>query len=286
MAENPWLERRVMAYAHQGGAKEAPSSTLFAIRRALEHGATGIELDVHATSDGQLVVCHDPTLDRTTDARGDIALFRLEQLRRLDNAYWFCPGEDAVRGRPADDYVLRGRAPADRDFGVATLSEVLAAFPGVLLNLDIKRTAPKVAPYEETLARELVEHGRRDDVIVASFSDAAVAAFAKWAPGIGIAAGTDATTEFYHRLQTGAPPPEDLGRYVALQVPARLGSVTVVDQSFVDAAHACGLAVHVWTIDDPEEIERLVVLGVDGVISDKPSVLADELVRLGANWKG
>ena len=73
MPENPWLDRRVIAYAHQGGAKEAPSSTLYAIRRALEHGATGIELDVHATLDGELVVCHDPTLDRTTDSTGEIA---------------------------------------------------------------------------------------------------------------------------------------------------------------------------------------------------------------------
>jgi glycerophosphoryl diester phosphodiesterase len=283
--DNPWLERRVIAYAHQGGAKEAPSSTIYAISRALEHGATGIELDVHATGDGKVVVCHDPTLDRTTNATGEIANVSFEELRGLDNAYWFCPGQDAVRGHPEADYVLRGRAPADRDLCVASLAEVLESFPGVVLNLDIKRTAPDVVAYEAALARELAEHDRRDDVIVASFSDSATAEFAKLAPEVGIAAGAEATTEFYRRLQAGEPPQDDIGRYVALQPPARFGPLTVVDQRFLDAAHSCGLAVHVWTIDDPAEMERLVGLGVDGIISDTPSVLSAALGRLGANWK-
>jgi glycerophosphoryl diester phosphodiesterase len=283
--ENPWLERRVIAYAHQGGAKEAPSSTLYAIGLALENGATGIELDVHATRDGKLVVCHDPTLDRTTNATGEISEASLEELRDLDNAYWFIPGEDAVGGHPAEEYVLRGRAPTDRDFCVATLSEVLEAFPGVVLNLDIKRTAPEVAPYEQELARVLCDHGRSDGVIVASFLDAATDAFSKFAPGVAISAGTGATTEFYRRLHAGEPPQDDIGRYVALQVPARVGPIAVVDQGFVDAAHSCGLAVHVWTVDDPEQMEQLASLGVDGIISDKPAVLAGVLGRLGANWK-
>ncbi|MGA2529884.1 MAG: glycerophosphodiester phosphodiesterase family protein, partial [Acidimicrobiales bacterium] len=115
MAGNLWLERRVIAFAHQGGAKEAPSSTIFAIRKALEHGATAIELDVHATRDGRIVVCHDPSVDRTTNATGEIRTLDLEDLRQLDNAYWFCPGEDAVHGRPVEDYPLRGRAPAESE---------------------------------------------------------------------------------------------------------------------------------------------------------------------------
>jgi glycerophosphoryl diester phosphodiesterase len=283
--DNPWLERRIIAYAHQGGAKEAPSSTIYAMRRALEHGATGLELDVHATSDGQLVVCHDATVDRTTNASGEIAAFALEELRLLDNAYWFCPGEGAVKGRPPADYVLRGRGPGDPELRVATLSEVLQAFPGVVLNLDIKRGAPDVAPYEEALARLLREHGRGDDVVVASFSDRAIEEFARHAPGIAVVPGTDLTTEFYRRLHVGQPAPDGIERYVALQVPARFGPLVVVDGEFVEAAHASGLAVHVWTVDDPGEMEHMVSLGVDGIISDKPSVLAGVLSRLGANWK-
>jgi glycerophosphoryl diester phosphodiesterase len=224
-------------------------------------------------------------VDRTTNARGEIRTFELEELRQLDNAYWFCPGQDAVADRPPEDYVLRGRAPVERELGVATLSEVLEAFPGVVLNLDIKRTAPEVTAYERLVADEIREHGRTDDVIVASFSDAATAEFAKWAPEVAIAAGTDATTEFYNRVQAGAPAQDDIGRYVALQPPARLGPLTVVDERFIDDAHSSGLAVHVWTVDEPTEMDHLVNIGVDGIISDTPSVLAAELGRLGANWK-
>jgi glycerophosphoryl diester phosphodiesterase len=90
--ESVWLERRVIAYAHQGGAWESPSSTLHAIQHAVDVGATAVELDVHATADGELVVCHDATVDRTTAARGTIASFTLAQLRAMDFSYWWIPG--------------------------------------------------------------------------------------------------------------------------------------------------------------------------------------------------
>src|ERR1700677_1640735 len=122
---SPWLERRLIAYAHQGGAWECPSSTLFAIERALAAGATAIELDVHATADGELVVCHDATVDRTTAASGTIASFTLAELRRLDFSYWFIPGADVSPGRDEQDYPYRGRAPEDPHFGISTLREVL-----------------------------------------------------------------------------------------------------------------------------------------------------------------
>ena len=213
----------MIAYAHQGGAKEAPSSTLYAIRRALDNGATGIELDVHATSDRQLVVCHDPTLDRTTAATGEIASRSLEELRQLDNAYWFCPGEDAVKGRPEGDYVLRGRAPDDRDLGIATLAEVLEAFPGVVLNLDIKRTAPEVAPYEEVLARELPSTGAATTSSSPRSRTRRSASFSSWAPGIAVRGRHRRHDRVLPPAAGGGAPPEDVGRYVALQVPARFG---------------------------------------------------------------
>jgi glycerophosphoryl diester phosphodiesterase len=169
---NVWLERRVLNYAHQGGAREAPSSTLFALRQAVGAGAHALELDVHATADRHLVVCHDATVDRTTEATGAIAAMTLAEVQSLDNAYWWVPGEVVAPGRPASDYPLRGRAPADAELRIAALREVLAAFPDVYLNLDIKQTAPEVEPYEAPLAALLREFGRSDDVIVASFNDA------------------------------------------------------------------------------------------------------------------
>ncbi|MGO9855789.1 MAG: glycerophosphodiester phosphodiesterase [Acidimicrobiales bacterium] len=279
-----WLERRVIAYAHQGGAWESPSSTLHAIAHAVEAGATGIELDVHATADGELVVCHDATVDRTTAAQGTIASFTLAQLRALDFSYWWIPGADVTPGRPAAEYPFRGRAPADPSFGIATLREVLERFPGVVLNLDIKQTAPVVAPYEESLARLLAEFGRSDDVIVASFLDSATDAFRRFAPSVPTSAGTIATAEAWRAVQAG----EDLPAIpaVAYQVPERQGDLVVVDERFVQAAHRAGTAVHVWTVNDDESMERLLGLGVDGMISDVPTKLCGVLASRGVAWDG
>lgn len=285
MATNPWLERRVIAYAHQGGAREAPSSTLYAIERAVAAGAQAIELDVHATADRQLVVCHDPTLERTTNATGEICSKTLAELKELDNAYFFVEGEDVQQGRPEESYSLRGRAPSDPRLGIASLQEVLGAFPGVVLNLDIKRTAPEVEAYEELLASLLLQYDRRDDVIVASFNDNATAAFAAIAPEIATSAGTAATAEFYFSVQAGEEAPESVRRHVALQVPAVHGEITVVDEPFVEAAHRAGLAVHVWTIDARPEMERLLDLGVDGIISDCPSLLVEVLKEKDLYWQ-
>ncbi len=288
--ENPWLERRVIAYAHQGGAWEAPSSTLHAIRAALAGGATGIELDVHATADGELVVCHDATVDRTTDGSGAIASMTLAALRALDNAYWFVPGADATPGRPPAEYPFRGRAPDDPEFRIATLREVLERFPGVVLNLDIKQTAPSVVPYEEPLARLLAEFERCDDVIVASFLDEATARFATFAPGVPTSAGTAATAAFWRAVQAGEVTSDTWrtggARPVAFQVPERVAEMTVVDERFVEAAHDAGAAVHVWTVDDEPSMRHLAGLGVDGIITDLPTMLSRVLGELGVAWSG
>jgi glycerophosphoryl diester phosphodiesterase len=277
-----WLDRRVIAYAHQGGAWEGPSSTLYAIAAALEAGATAIELDVHATADGQLVVCHDPTVDRTTNSSGRIAELTYSELAALDNAYWWAPGADVSPGLDPDHYPFRGRAPADPRFRIARLEEVLAEFPGVLLNLDIKQTAPAVAPYEEALATVLRRYGRVDDVIVASFIDRATDALSSFAPEIPTSAGTGAVANFFQSVRAGEEPPAM--RHVALQVPASYSGMTLVDEDFVEAAHGRGLAVHVWTVEEEPEMERLCRLGVDGIITDRPSALVGVLGRLGCAW--
>ncbi|HUR50431.1 MAG TPA: glycerophosphodiester phosphodiesterase [Acidimicrobiales bacterium] len=279
---NPWLDRRVLNWAHQGGAREGPSSTLWAMRCAVESGAHAIELDVHATKDGHIVVCHDPTVDRTTQSSGAIADLTLEQVQSLDNAYWWVPGEVVAPGRAEDEYPLRGRAPDDLSLRIPTLHEVLDAFPGVFLNFDIKQTAPAVKPYEEEVARVLAEHGRSDDVIVASFLDGATDAFRQIAPETCVSFGMEGTRAFFTAVRDGADPPDT--PHVALQVPPWAGEIELVTAGFVDAAHAAGVAVHVWTIDEEAEMRRLVGLGVDGIMTDRPSVLAGVLDELGAGF--
>ncbi|HUP70202.1 MAG TPA: glycerophosphodiester phosphodiesterase [Acidimicrobiales bacterium] len=281
--DNPWISRRVLNYAHQGGAREGPSSTMYAMRRAVSGaGAHGLELDVHVTLDRQLVVCHDATVDRTTNGSGRIADLTLAEVQSLDNAYWWVPGTVVHHEAPEADYILRGRAPEDDpDLRIPTLIEVLEAFPGTYLNLDIKLTAPDVEPYEELVAKVLLEYGRTDDVIVASFLDHALAAFSAHAPDISTAAGTGDTAAFFLAVRGGSDPPPT--PHHALQVPAELYGQTVVDEAFVAAAHDHGLAVHVWTIDEEDDMRRLLALGVDGIMTDRPSAMA--AVLAGAQWQ-
>ena len=280
---SPWLQRRVLCYAHQGGAREGPSSTLYAMERAVAAGADALELDVHATADGHVVVCHDATVDRTTDGHGAISALSLARLRQLDNAYWWVPGFVVAPGRPAAEYPLRGRAPADRELGVVTLDEVLEAFPGVVLNLDIKQTAPVVPAYEEAVVRILRSHRRTDDVIVASFNDASTEAVRKLAPEIATSAGTLGVAAFWRAAHAGEIPGPT--PFVALQVPVQTAGVTVCDATLVDAAHRAGLAVHVWTIDDRDEMARLLDLGVDGIMSDVPTAAVEVIAAAGARWR-
>jgi glycerophosphoryl diester phosphodiesterase len=277
-----WTGRRVIAYAHQGGAWEGPSSTLDTIAAALGAGATGIELDVHATSDGRLVVCHDATVDRTSAATGAIASLTYDELSRLDNAYWWAPGADVTPGLADDEYPFRGRAPDDHRFGFALLEEVLEEFPTAVLNLDIKQTAPVVAPYEGALADLLRRFDCADRVIVASFLDTATDNFSGHAPEFATSAGTMATADFYRAVRAGEEPAPM--RHVALQVPVAFGDVTLVDGQFVEVAHRQGLAVHVWTIEEESEMEELCGLGVDGIITDRPTALVGVLARLGCTW--
>ena len=277
---NDWMERRVLNYAHQGGAREAPSSTIHAFRRACSAGAHALEMDVHCTADGVLVVCHDATVDRTTPATGRIADLSMAQLSELDNAYWWVPGEEAVHDRGDEEYELRGRAPGDPTLGVATLAEVLDEFRHVYLNLDIKGIPPQVEPYEAKLADLLRTYERAADVIVASFHDEALHRFRSAAPEIATSFGLMESIHAGQALRSGAPV-DKAGGQVALQVPHRLHGVEVVDADLVERAHHSGLAVHVWTIDDKEEMAELLAMGVDAIITDVPSVLAEVLAERG-----
>ena len=274
---NPWLSRRLLNYAHQGGAKEAPSSTMHAFRSAVANGADALEMDVHATSDGHLVVCHDATVDRTTDARGRIADMTLEQLGPLDNAYWFVPGIECSFDAQPHEYTLRGRAPRDHDFGIATLREVLESFPDVFLNLDIKETYPQGPGYEDLVANLLHEFGRTDDVIVASFHDVALERFHAIAPNVHTSLGPSDTTELWRFVNQGAERPTFGPHQVAVQPPEKMAGLTVVDPRFVEGAHDLGLAVHVWTIDDAAGMIRQLQSGVDGIITNTPQILTQVL---------
>ena len=139
-----------------------------------------------------------------------------------------------------------------------------------------------VRPYEEALAALLRRFDCADRVIVASFLDTATDNFSAVAPEFATSAGTLATADFTRAVRAGESPPPT--RHVALQVPASFGDVTLVDQRFVDVAHARGLAVHVWTVEEESTMASLCDLGVDGIITDRPTALVGVLDRLGCTW--
>jgi glycerophosphoryl diester phosphodiesterase len=288
LADNPWLERRILNIAHQGGEIEAPSNTLYALKTAKAKGSEVLEIDVHATADGEIVVIHDDTVNRTTDGAGRVDSLTLEQVKALDAAHWFVPDCGTCHGRSTDQYSLRGYATGERelpeelegfepnDFTIPTLREVLVAFPDDFINIEIKATAPQTTPYEKALADLLAEFDRTDDTIVVSFLDHAVEAFKLHAPDVHTATATGETAAFWATAQgplPGAPNP----RYQAMQVPMELNGITVVTPEFVSRAHDNGLAVHVWTINDRATMEALVAMGVDGIMTDRPTLLAEVL---------
>ncbi len=203
----------------------------------------------------------------------------LTSSRQLDNAFCWIEGDVVTPDRPRRGVSrYRGRAPTDRRYGVATLEEVAITFPGVLLKLDIKGTVAAGRALRRTAGRSRLRRLDlgRDRVIVASFPRRRHSAVSHATrPGVATSAATNETAAFFvpARSILVVPP------VVAFQVPARFGEIDVVTESFLDAAHAAGIAVHVWTINEQEEMARLVDLGVDGLVSDRPSVLAARSLR-------
>lgn len=233
-----------------------------AFEGAVGLGYRYLETDVHATRDGVLVTIHDGTLERTTDGSGPVSALTLEEIKRLDAGYRFSP--DGGRTFP-----FRGRG-----ITVPTLAEVAEAFPDVRLNVEAKQKDP---PIVGTLGSFIQEGGLHDRILVASFHDAVIKEFRRrMGEPVATAAATWEVVRFWVASRLGVTRWLRLP-YHALQVPPRQGRLTVVDGRFVRAAHRRGLQVHVWTVDEPEEMRRLLDLGVDGLMSDRPDLLLEVL---------
>lgn len=241
--------------AHRGASSLAPENTLEAFRMAVEAGAGGLELDVHLTRDRHVVVIHDATVDRTTSGTGAVAEMTLEELRGLDAGHGF--GQFG-----------------DRRLRVPTLAEVLQEFPGVPINIDIKEAYPGV---EEAVLGVLRDAGAQGRILVASTPHGIISRFRKLSGGrVSTGASKWEIAVFYilSRLHL-----ERLIRpaYDALQVPLRHRGIPLVTRRFVEAAHARGVRVDVWTINQAGEMRRLLDLGADVIMTDRPETLAGVL---------
>jgi glycerophosphoryl diester phosphodiesterase len=251
--------------AHRGASGRAPENTLEAFRLAVESGAGGLELDVHLTRDGYVVVIHDPTLDRTTSVSGAVAGMALEEVREPDAGYNFSP--DGGITHPYRGQGLR----------IPTLAEVLREFPGVVLNIDMKADHPGI---EAAVLKVLRESGAEGRALVVSSRRGAVGRFRRISGGrISTGASRWETGIFLLlanlRLERLLRP-----AYDALQVPLSHRGVPLVTRRFIEAAHASNVRVDAWTINESDEMRRLLDLGVDVIMTDRPGTLADVLEEM------
>jgi glycerophosphoryl diester phosphodiesterase len=246
----------VLAFAHRGGAfhpdLEGLENTLAALQHAVDLGYRHLETDVHATRDGVLLAFHDAALDRVTSRTG-----RLEDLRYGDVAA-------ALIG--------------DRE-EIPTVQTLLDHFPDTFFNIDIKSGAA-VEPLARLLASTCSEHR----VCVASFSHRRIAAFRRHSRGRVLTAASPPEAAAF-RFSPGPLPRRRPPHPGPLQVPCRFRGVTVVTPRLVARAHRSGRQVHVWTVDDPGEMHRLLDLGVDGLMTDRTGVLREVLLDR-RQWMG
>ncbi|NUO40983.1 MAG: glycerophosphodiester phosphodiesterase, partial [Streptomyces sp.] len=233
---HPYLDHPgPIPFAHRGGAADGLENTLPQFRRAVETGYRYLETDVHATADGKLVAFHDATLDRVTDGAGRIADL---------------PWADVSRARVA------GQEP------VPLFEELLETFPDARWNVDLKAESA-LHPFLDLIERT----NTWDRVCVGSFSEARVVRAQRLAgPRLATSYGTRGVLNL--RLRSWGVPAALRRSAVAAQVPEAQSGIQVVDHRFVRAAHARGLHVHVWTINDPDRMHRLLDLGVDGIMTD------------------
>ena len=265
---HPYLSPRgPIAFAHRGGAGDAPENTLAAFEVAWELGYRYFETDVHLTRDGVLVAFHDERLDRVSDGRGAIAELNIADVLAADAGYTFSP--DGGRTFP-----FRGRG-----IRVPLMSEILETWPAARINVD-----PKADACVEPLAALLHKHDAWERTCVGSFSDRRLTRLRRLACGRACTSmGPRAVGTVTVASLTGRMP--SLGAN-CIQVPISQGRVPIVTARFVTAAHRAGLRVHVWTVNDAAQARELLELGVDGIMTDRLRVLRDVFSERGLALDG
>lgn len=250
-----------IGFAHRGGSTLFPENTLQAFQGAIDLGCRYIETDVHLTRDGEIVVFHDDRLERTTNGSGFVRDHKLAELRKLDAGHRF-----TTDGK---EFPYR-----DKGIQIPTFAEAITLDPAVRFNVELKERGRGLP---RAFWKLVEKHALYDRVLVAAFEHSLVREFRRRSGGaVATSASQRETIAFWLAAKGRATRLLPI-RYDALQVPPSRSKLTIVDERFVQAAHARGLAVHVWTIDAPHEMKRLLGLGVDGIMSDRPDTLVETL---------
>ena len=247
---------RPLVFAHRGGRAIGPENTLVAFDLGVANGADGMELDVHLSRDGRVVVCHDPTVDRTTDGRGPLADRTAAELAALNATVRY--------GTDLEHAWTGARA------GIPTLDDVLARYPEARVIVEIKDGTDACA----AAVVDSVRSARAlDRVCVGSFSLRALLAVRAREPQLVTGAAPKEGQRALVRSWIGLGP----GRvaYRAFQVPEQAGRLKVITPRFIRAVHKIDAAIYVWTINEPADMRRLFDWGVDGIITDRPDVAVE-----------
>ncbi|MCD4556731.1 glycerophosphodiester phosphodiesterase [Schaalia sp. lx-100] len=241
-----------LVIAHRGGGGEAPENSERAFEALRSLGIRHIETDAHVSADGVVVVNHDASVDRTFHAQGMIHDYAWNDLKRMEG--------------------ISGQR-------MLALSEALEAFPDMYFNIDAKSDAV-VDPLLEVIATHRAFHR----VLIASFSEKRLMKVRALCPQVTTSLGTAAVVRLLAAAHThsdaaawGVPGPKRGVR--AVQVPEYQGPIRVVDRRFVAAAHRAGLAVHVWTVNDEADMHHLLDIGVDGLVTDRPTLARQVLME-------
>lgn len=264
VGDHPFFNsEEVLVIAHRGGRGLWPENTLYAFERAAELGVDVLEMDIHSSSDGVLVTMHDDTVDRTTDGSGPIQGFTLEELKKLDAGYNWTNDE-------GETYPFRGQG-----ITVPALEEIFSSFPDQRLNIEIKQVQPSIV---EPFCQMIRDYGREETVLVGSFDAGTVEDFRDECPGVATSTTEPEVRNFFilNTLFLGAlyqAPAE------AFQVPEYDNDLHVVTGRFVSGAKNHNMDVHVWTVNEKDDMQRLLDLSVDGIITDYPDRLLDVLGR-------
>jgi glycerophosphoryl diester phosphodiesterase len=248
-ANHPLLGSRFLNIAHRGGGLLAPEESMEAYEKALEVGADMLEMDIHATSDGVLVLHHDPTVKRITGAAGTISQMTFAELRALDAGYTFTLDSGAT-------YPYRGKGVV-----VATFREVLEAFPTAIFSAEIKQSDP---PIVDEVLNILAETGMEERVILVSFDDSVVKDIRRKNPRVVTGASMGEMVSF------GTLAQKDFAGY---KPPCPVWQLSGIEPDLLAFADGLGMKVQIWTINDPAEMRAWMDMGVSGVMTDDPARL-------------
>jgi glycerophosphoryl diester phosphodiesterase len=243
-----------LVFAHRGGGGLAPENTMAAFENGLALGADGVELDVHLSRDGIVVVHHDRVLDRTTNLHGELSTFTADELARADAGYHFRRGEE----RP-----FRGQG-----IGVPTLAAVLARYRDCRIIIELKMNSDELARAVVAVVRAA---GAVERVSIGSFALGALRRVRRLEPAIATSAARDEVRWALYRSRCRWP--VSRVAYGGYQVPETAGSTRVVSPRFIADAHRANLRVQVWTVDREEDARRLFGWGADALITDRPDVI-------------